>query len=70
MKLVLQLGNSVIGCASVDGNRFADRTYIQGKIFKLEKEFAEQLEASFKTPVFYIEGVPSKMNSHIENSVD
>jgi hypothetical protein len=68
MKLVLQSGHSIIGCTALDGKRFGDKTYIQEKIFELEEAFAEQLSASFKAPVFYIEGVPSKMNKAVENS--
>jgi hypothetical protein len=63
MKLVMQLGSRTIGYILLNENQFPDREYIQEKIMELKEEFAEQIEASFKEPVFFIDTVPSKMNT-------
>jgi hypothetical protein len=62
MQLKMQIGMQLVGSVPLDKNKITDREYIQEKIQELEIKFAEQMETSFKTPVFYIDTVPSKMN--------
>jgi len=62
MQLKMQIGMRLIGSVPLDKNRIKDREYIQEKLQELEIKFAEQVETSFKPPVFYIDTVPSKMN--------
>ena len=67
--LVLKLGAHMIGSVPVDKNRFTDKEYLAGKVCELRDEFAAQLSSSFNSPVIYLEGVPSKMNVAIKDSV-
>ncbi len=53
----------LIGSVPLDKNKIRDKEYMQERIQELETEFAPQIEVSFRSPVFYIDTVPSKMNT-------
>jgi hypothetical protein len=61
MRLVLSVGNKVMGFAPLDAKRINDRNYLEAKIRLLKSVYFINVEPRRGEPVFYIQA-PSKMN--------
>jgi hypothetical protein len=62
MKLRMVIGNKVIDSIAVAPSRLGNREYIAGLRHQLEERNKEFLEKQIYQPVFFIDGVPSKIN--------
>ena len=62
MKLKMAIGNKVIDSVTVTPSKLNNREYIAGLRHQLEERNKSLLEKQIYQPVFFIDGVPSKMN--------
>ena len=62
MKLNMVLGNKVIDSIAISPSKLGNREYIAGLRNQLEVRNKELIEKQVYQPVFFIDGVPSKMN--------
>src|SRR5688572_3673745 len=62
MKLKMVIGNKVIDSVTVTSSKLNNREYIAGLRHLLEERNKTILEKQVYEPIFFIDGVPSKMN--------
>ena len=62
MKLTMVIGNKVIDSITVTPSKLSNREYIAGLRHQLEERNKEIIEKQVYEPVFFIDGVPSKLN--------
>lgn len=62
MKLNMVLGNKVIDSVTISPSKLGNREYIAGLRHQLEERNRELVEKQIYQPVFFIDGVPSKLN--------
>ena len=62
MKLNMVIGNKVIDSITISPSKLGNREYIAGLRHQLEERNRELIEKQIYQPVFFIDGVPSKLN--------
>jgi hypothetical protein len=62
MKLNMVIGNKVIDFITISPSKLGNREHIAGLRNQLEERNKELIEKQVYQPVFFIDGVPSKLN--------
>ena len=62
MKLNMVIGNKVIDSINISPAKLSNREYIAGLRNQLEERNRDSIEKQIYQPVFFIDGVPSKLN--------